>query len=142
LLIQHQESLEVSTPGRGMLNITAAISRILGLSNITTGLCNIFLHHTSASIIICENADADVQHDLETFMSHIVPDGDRMFIHDAEGPDDMPAHVRTVLTQSSLSIPVTNTKLNLGTWQGIYLWEHRLQNHLRKITVTIQGEQS
>jgi secondary thiamine-phosphate synthase enzyme len=140
LLTQHQASLEIPTPGRALINITAAISKIISTSKITTGLCNIFLHHTSASLIICENADPDVQRDLETFMSHLAPDGDRMFSHDAEGPDDMPAHVRTVLTQSSLSIPITGMKLNLGTWQGIFLWEHRLQKHQRKITITIQGE--
>ncbi len=135
-----QQSFRVQTPGRGLIDVTPQITYIVMMSAITTGICNIFLHHTSASIIICENDDITVQHDLERFMEHLVPDGDRLFEHVAEGPDDMPAHVRTILTQSSLSIPVAQKNIALGQWQGIFLWEHRLQAHDRKITVTLQGE--
>jgi secondary thiamine-phosphate synthase enzyme len=139
LFHQHQASFTLETPGRRLLNVTASVGKIVASANIRSGICNIFLHHTSASIIICENADADVPRDLEAFMLRLVPDGDKLFQHDAEGPDDMPAHVRNVLTQSSLSIPITDTRLNLGTWQGIFLWEHRLRKHTRTVTVTVQG---
>jgi secondary thiamine-phosphate synthase enzyme len=135
-----QESLKIKTPGRGLSNITNAVNKFVSISQITTGLCHVFIHHTSASLIICENADDTVQSDLELFMSRLVPDGDRIFNHTAEGPDDMPAHVRTILTQSSLTIPVTRSTLDLGTWQGIFLWEHRHHAHDRKITISIQGE--
>jgi secondary thiamine-phosphate synthase enzyme len=130
-----QESLKIKTPGRGLSNITNAVNKFVSISQITTGLCHVFIHHTSASLIICENADDTVQSDLELFMSRLVPDGDRIFNHTAEGPDDMPAHVRTILTQSSLTIPVTRSTLDLGTWQGIFLWEHRHHAHDRKITI-------
>ena len=99
-----------------------------------------FIHHTSASLIICENADPSVRRDLETFAAKLVPDGDRMFTHDAEGDDDMPAHVRTILTQTSIGIPITKRKLALGTWQGLYLWEHRTSPHRRSVSVTVIGE--
>jgi secondary thiamine-phosphate synthase enzyme len=135
-----QESLKIKTPGRGLSNITNAVNKFVSISQITTGLCHVFIHHTSASLIICENADDTVQSDLELFMSRLVPDGDRIFNHTAEGPDDMPAHVRTILTQSSLTSPVTRSTLDLGTWQGIFLWEHRHHAHDRKITISIQGE--
>jgi secondary thiamine-phosphate synthase enzyme len=134
-----QQSFKFPTKGRGLINITGNIDAIVTQSKVTEGLCNIFVHHTSASVIICENADIDVQRDLEAFMGHLIPDGDRIFSHVAEGPDDMPAHVRTVLTQSSINIPITQNRMDLGTWQGIFLWEHRLQSHQRKITVTVQG---
>lgn len=135
----YQQSFKVSTSGRGMINITDQVADIVLQSTIVTGVCHLFLHHTSASLIICENADNDVQNDMETFMSHLIPDNDPRYKHIAEGPDDMPSHVRTILTQSSLTIPVTKMHLNLGTWQGLYLWEHRLNPHERKVTVTIQG---
>jgi secondary thiamine-phosphate synthase enzyme len=135
-----QKSFKIITPGRGMINVSAEVFAIVTESKIAVGICNVFLHHTSASIIICENADISVQRDMEVFMGHLVPDGDNLFSHVAEGPDDMPAHVRTILTQSSLTIPVLNGSLNLGTWQGIYLWEHRLETHSRKLTVTVMGE--
>lgn len=135
----YQHTFKISTPGRGMINITDQVADIVLQSAIVTGLCHLFLHHTSASLIICENADNDVQTDMETFMSQLVPDGDPRYKHIAEGMDDMPSHVRTILTQNSVTIPVTKMHLNLGTWQGIYLWEHRLNPHERKITVTIQG---
>lgn len=134
-----QHTFKISTPGRGMINITDQVADIVVQSGIAIGLCHIFQHHTSASLIICENADDQVQQDMETFMHHLIPDADPRYKHIAEGSDDMSAHVRTILTQSSLSIPVTNKHLNLGTWQGLYLWEHRTHSHERKVTVTIQG---
>jgi len=100
-------------------------------------MCNLFIAHTSASLIICENADPDVRVDLETFMSELVPDGDRRYRHTAEGPDDMSAHVRSILTCSSLSIPITRGRLALGTWQGIYLYEHRTAPHRRRVLVSV-----
>jgi secondary thiamine-phosphate synthase enzyme len=100
----------------------------------------VFVHHTSASLILCENADPTVRNDLEAFARRLVPDGDPMFEHTAEGPDDMPAHVRSILTQSTLSIPVAGARADLGTWQGLYLWEHRHAGHPRKITVTVLGQ--
>lgn len=135
-----QQSFKVSTPGRGMVDITDQVADIVLQSAIVTGLCHVFLHHTSASLIICENADSDVQTDMETFMHQLIPDGDPRYRHIAEGFDDMPSHVRTIITQSSLVIPVTKMHLNLGTWQGLFVWEHRLNPHERKVTVTIQGE--
>lgn len=132
-------TFEVPTPGRGTRDITAEVARHVAQSGVRDGLCNVFLHHTSASLILCENADPDVQRDLETFFSRLVPDGDPSFVHDAEGPDDMPAHVRTVLTQNSLNVPVRGGKLSLGTWQGIFLWEHRHAAHRRRVSVTVLG---
>lgn len=135
-----QETLSYSTPGRGMLNLSSELSGKVLKSGIRMGICHLFLHHTSASLIICENADIEVQRDLEAFMQRLTPDGDSLYRHTMEGPDDMPAHVRTVLTQSSLSIPITHGKLALGTWQGVYIWEHRLKSHERKVTVTLMGD--
>ena len=134
----YQETINIKTNGRGTLNISDQIQGIVRSSGIKTGLCHIFVHHTSASLMLCENADPDVRTDLETFMSQLVPDGDPMFIHTMEGPDDMPAHVRTVLTQTGLNIPITDGHCTLGTWQGIYLWEHRTAPHRRSVTVTVQ----
>ncbi len=134
-----QYHLNFATPGRDIINITDNITQCVAQANVTMGLCHIFLHHTSASLILCENADDLVRRDLEAFMLRLVPDGDLLYQHVAEGPDDMPSHVRTVLTQSFLMIPITNGKLALGTWQGIYLWEHRVRSHHRKVTVTVQG---
>ena len=135
-----QDTLEVSTKGRGMLDITHNVMQCVVNSAISTGMCHIFLRHTSASLILCENADPDVRVDLETFMLKTVPDGDSMFIHTAEGPDDMPAHVRSILTQSELTLPIRCNRLDLGTWQGIYLWEHRTSAHRRSLTVTMHGK--
>jgi secondary thiamine-phosphate synthase enzyme len=135
-----QETLSVRTPGRGTHDLTREIMQMVSASGVRQGLCNIFVLHTSASLLLCENADLLVRRDLEAFMSRLVPDGDPVFRHMAEGPDDMPAHVRSVLTQSSLTIPVKNGMCMLGTWQGIYLWEHRLKPHHRQITVTVYGE--
>lgn len=135
----YQRELSFRTRGRGTMEITAAINDAVGESGVQSGLCNVFIHHTSASLLLTENADPQVREDLETFISRLVPDGDPMFGHDAEGPDDMPAHVRTMLTESSLSMPVANGRLALGTWQGIYLWEHRHDAHQRRVTVTVLG---
>ena len=136
----HQQQLRFPTRGRGTFDISREVDQVIHDSGIKQGVCQVFIHHTSASLILCENADPAVRTDLEAFMKKIVPDGDNMFQHTDEGPDDMPAHVRTVLTQSSLSIPVAGGKDTLGTWQGIYLWEHRTHPHNRKITVTVMGE--
>lgn len=136
----HQQGFEVATRGRGTTNISREVGEVIRASGIRTGLCQVFCHHTSASLILCENADPRVRVDLETFMSRLVPDGDPAYLHDDEGPDDMPAHVRTVLTQSGLSFPLRDGRDLLGTWQGIYLWEHRTHPHRRRITVTVIGE--
>jgi len=135
-----QKTITLSTLGRSTSNITRQIEEIIDQSEIRTGLVNVFVHHTSASLILCENADPTVRSDLEYFMGKITPDGDPMYQHRDEGPDDMSAHVRTVLTDSSLSIPINNNSTMLGIWQGIYLWEHRTHPHNRKITVTVYGE--
>jgi secondary thiamine-phosphate synthase enzyme len=135
-----QYKLNLTTPGRELINITEEIAAFVKDANTAIGLCHIFLHHTSASLTLCENADQLVQRDLEAFMTRLIPDGDPIYQHTDEGPDDMPSHVRTVLTQSFLIIPLTQGKLALGRWQGIYLWEHRLRPHHRTITVTIQAD--
>ncbi|MCK5308631.1 MAG: secondary thiamine-phosphate synthase enzyme YjbQ [Zetaproteobacteria bacterium] len=136
----YQESFRIETTGRGSYSITAGLQRHVQQSGIRTGLCHLFLRHTSASLVFCENADPDVRADLERFMSRLVPDGDALFTHTAEGPDDMPAHIRNILTHSDLTLPVTDGRCSLGTWQGVYLWEHRQQGHHREITVTVYGE--
>src|SRR5262245_5663171 len=136
----NQYQLTFTTQGRGLINITDDIHKFVVEANATTGLCHLFLHHTSASLTLCENADPLVQRDLEAFMLRLIPDGDPLYEHTAEGPDDMPSHVRTVLTQSFLMLPITDYKLALGKWQGIYLWEHRLRSHKRVITITLQEE--
>lgn len=136
----HQQQLRFSTRGRGTYNISQQVDEVISKSGIKTGICQIFIHHTSASLILCENADPTVRADLENFMKRLVPDGDSMFKHKDEGDDDMPAHIRTVLTESSLSIPIDNGKECLGTWQGIYLWEHRTSPFKRNITVTVIGD--
>jgi secondary thiamine-phosphate synthase enzyme len=135
-----QNKLTVETRGRGTISITAAIREQVQLSGIRTGLCHVFLQHTSASLVLCENADPDVRTDLERFMARLVADGDPVFEHTAEGPDDMPAHIRTILSGSDLTLPVCKGQCDLGTWQGVYLWEHRTAGHRRKLTVTVNGE--
>ena len=132
-------TLAIETRGRGTTDITAEVNEVVRASEVGAGLCNLFIHHTSASLIVCENADPSVRSDLERFARRLVPDGDPLFEHDAEGPDDMPAHVRSILTQSSLSVPVADGRLALGTWQGLYLWEHRLSAHRRRVTVSVMG---
>jgi len=134
-----RESFTIRTGGRGFVEITADVQRAVEQSGAGDGLCAVFLHHTSASLILCENADPDVRRDLEAFFARLATDGDPLFVHTAEGPDDMPAHVRTVLTQSSLTIPVVSGRCDLGTWQGIYLWEHRIRGQSRRVTVTVSA---
>jgi len=135
----HAERIEVQTRGRETRDLTAEVQSAVSNAGVLEGLCNVFVHHTSASLILCENADPQVRRDLEAFAARLVPDGDPLFEHTAEGPDDMPAHVRSILTQSSLSIPVAGGRAALGTWQGVYLWEHRTAPHRRTVTVSVLG---
>ncbi|MEX0975822.1 MAG: secondary thiamine-phosphate synthase enzyme YjbQ [Woeseia sp.] len=137
-----QQTLSIATTGRGSYEISNRITAGVRASGIRTGLCHVFIQHTSASLMICENADSAVRADLETFMARLVPDGDPIFTHTAEGPDDMPSHVRSILTQSHLSLPIVDNRCALGTWQGVYLWEHRTAAHDRTIVITISGEAS
>ena len=135
-----RQSITLRTPGRGFMLLTPEAARVVAASAIREGMCNLFVKHTSASLLISENADPDVHRDLERFMQRIAPDGSPDYEHDTEGPDDMPAHIRSVLTSSSLTIPVAEGELLLGTWQGIYLWEHRLARHSREVVVSVMGE--
>ena len=136
---QSLAEIVVATRGRGFHEVTAQVAGSVSDSGVTTGLCTLFLRHTSASLLIQENADPDVRTDLEDFFARLVPDGDPRFIHTAEGDDDMAAHVRTALTSVNLSIPIGDGALALGTWQGIYVWEHRIRPHRRRIAVHIAG---
>ena len=135
----HRSELTIPTRGRGTYDITSKVARAAGDSGVREGLVTVWIHHTSASLMICENADPSVREDLEAFFARLVPDGDRLFSHTAEGDDDMPAHVRSVLTQTSIGIPIIDGRLALGTWQGLYLWEHRKAAHDRKVTVMVVG---
>ena len=135
-----QQELTVATRGRGTYDLSRQVQDAVKSSGVDTGICHVFIRHTSASLMLCENADPAVMRDLETFMERQVPDGDPMFTHTAEGPDDMPAHVRSVLTQSDLNLPISAGRCALGTWQGVYLWEHRYAPHTRKVLLTISGE--
>lgn len=132
-------TIEVATPGRGFCEISSDLQRLVKQSDVASGLCHLFLRHTSASLLITENADPDVRRDLETFISRLAPDGDPAYAHRMEGPDDMPAHIRSVLTASELTLPIRERRLALGTWQGVYLWEHRYRPHSRRLDVTIIG---
>ncbi|MCS5710464.1 secondary thiamine-phosphate synthase enzyme YjbQ [Candidatus Berkiella aquae] len=134
-----QQNLSIQTKGRGTLELTREIQAWVKKSQYAIGLCHLFVKHTSASLIICENADPQVRQDLDHYFASLVPDGDSLFLHNDEGPDDMPAHIRTILTQTSLTIPIQEGRLALGTWQGIYLYEHRYAPHQREIIITIQG---
>lgn len=129
-----QFTVEVATRGRGFYDIGDQVEKQIGDGD---GVCHLFIRHTSASLLITENADPEVHRDLERFFARLVPDGDALFRHTAEGPDDMPAHVRAALTQTSLTVPFTDGRLALGTWQGVYLWEHRLAAHTRRVTATL-----
>jgi len=133
-------TLQVRTDGRGLVKITERVRRWVGDTGIGDGLLTLFVRHTSASLLIQENADPEVQRDLERFLARLVPDGDPLFEHVAEGRDDMPAHVRAALTAVQLSVPVRDGRLALGTWQGIYLYEHRLRGHGREIALHLLGE--
>lgn len=132
-----RRELRVKTKGRGFTDLTEQVGAIVRDSGVRDGLCNVFLAHTSASFVLGENADPSVRRDLEAYFARIVPDGDPAYEHDAEGDDDMPSHIRTVLTQSSIVIPVASGQLALGTWQGLYLWEHRKAPHERRVIVTV-----
>ena len=135
-----QDTLSVRTRGRGTYDLSEQVAAVVRSSRVRTGLCHVFVQHTSASLMLCENADPTVRRDLEAFLSRLVPDGDPIYQHTAEGADDMPAHVRTVLTHSGLTIPVSGGRCALGVWQGIYLWEHRQAPHHRRVSVTVNGE--
>jgi secondary thiamine-phosphate synthase enzyme len=135
-----QDRLTITTSGRGTIPVTDIVQARVRESGIHTGLCHLFLHHTSASLVLCENADPDVRTDLDRFMARLVPDGDALFEHTAEGPDDMPAHIRSIMSGADLTLPVAGGACDLGTWQGVYLWEHRTSGHRRRMTITIYGE--
>src|SRR4029077_19414173 len=136
----YRQKLTIETRGRGTYELTRQLNEIVVQSEIVQGLCFVFVHHTSASLIVCENADPTVRRDLEEFAARLVPDGDPAFSHDSEGPDDMPAHVRSILTLTSLTIPVEKRRCDLGTWQGVFLWETRTSAHRRTITVTVLAD--
>ena len=129
----------IATSGRGTYELTGQVRRAVSDSGVASGLCHVFLRHTSASLMLCENADPAVLRDLEAFMSRLTPDGDPLFTHTAEGPDDMPAHLKSVLLGSGLTLPVRDGRFHLGTWQGIYLCEHRDHGGARRLVVTCFG---
>ena len=135
-----QQTLDLFTPGRGTTDITNNVAKIVADSGIDKGLCTVFLQHTSASLVLSENADPDVGRDLETILSRMAPDGDPAYRHDTEGDDDMAAHARSILTSNSITIPVADGALMLGTWQGLFLWEHRYAGQQRRLVVTLIGE--
>ncbi len=135
----YQSEIRIDTAGRGTYDLTRQVQEAVRDSSVGTGLCHLFIRHTSASLMLCENADPSVRRDLETFMARIAPDGDSANTHTAEGPDDMPAHIRSVITHADLNLPVRDGRCDLGTWQGVYLWEHRIAPHERKVTVTVTG---
>lgn len=136
-----QQTITVRTEGRGTINITHEVEQVLRSSGVEQGLCHVFVHHTSASLIITENADSDVRRDLENYIAKLVLDGDPAYLHDQEGPDDMAAHIRSVLTQSEITIPIRTGRLALGTWQGLFLWKHRYRAYRRNISITVTGVQ-
>ena len=135
-----QKTLELHTRGRGTTNISERVAAVVAESGLRRGLCTVFLQHTSASLILCENADPDVRRDLESIFSRLAPDGDPVYRHDTEGDDDMAAHARSILTSNSITIPVTDGRLMLGTWQGLFLWEHRYAGQARRLVVTVMGD--
>lgn len=132
-----RQTLLVQTPGRGTYDVTRKVQSIVADSGVRDGLCHLFVHHTSASLILCENADPVVRRDLEAFAARLAPDGDPLFEHVDEGADDMPAHVRAVMTLPAVTLPVADGRCDLGTWQGVYLWEHRTSPHERRLTVSV-----
>jgi len=135
-----QGQFEVATRGRGTTNITDEVQRAVRESGIATGLCHVFVQHTSASLMLCENADPTVRRDVEAFLARLVPDGDPLFRHTDEGPDDMSAHLRSILTKMDLTLPVAAGRCALGTWQGVFLYEHRTGAQRRRVLVTTQGD--
>ena len=134
-----QQTITLQTEGRSIIDITVQVEELLRVSGIEQGLCHVFLHHTSASLIITENADSNVRRDLENYIARLVLDGDPAYLHDQEGADDMAAHIRSVLTQTEITIPIQRGRLALGSWQGLFLWEHRYHAHRRNLTVTLSG---
>jgi len=140
MLRQHLDELSIPTRTRGFTMITSEVARVVAAAAVQTGLVTLHLRHTSASLLIQENADPDVRRDLDAFFNRLVPDGDPLYVHTLEGDDDMPAHVRTALTTVNLGIPIADGRMVLGTWQGIYLWEHRTHPHTRRLVVHIVGE--
>lgn len=136
----YQQLLSIRTRGKDFHRITRDVENVVSQSGISMGLCTIFVRHTSASLVIQENADPDVLVDLSNFFSKLVPEDSKLYVHSTEGPDDMPAHIRSMLTKTSEQIPVSNGRLVLGTWQGIYLWEHRQRSHQREIIVHVNGQ--
>jgi len=139
-MTHYQQQIKIKTTGKSFSRITSKVQAVVAESGIKIGLCSIFLRHTSASLLIQENADPDVLVDLANFFAKLVPEDGKSYIHSAEGPDDMPAHIRTALTKTSEQIPIANGRLLLGTWQGIYVWEHRRHNHYREIVIHITGD--
>ena len=133
------ETVTVATR-RGLNDVTEQVARVVAAAGVREGLCTVFIRHTSASLVIQENADPAVRRDLEAFLSRLVPDGDPLFTHVAEGPDDMPSHVKAALTRTSEQVPVTGGRLALGTWQALYVWEHRTAPHRRSLVVHVAGE--
>jgi secondary thiamine-phosphate synthase enzyme len=140
MLRQANDVVRIETRGRGLVDITRAVVACVEQHGMSDGLVTLFIRHTSASLLVQENADPDVRADLDRFFARLVPDGDPLFVHRDEGPDDMPAHVRAALTAVQLSIPLADGRLALGTWQGIYVWEHRHRSHLREIALHLVGE--
>lgn len=136
----YQKTLKLKTTGKSLQKITREIAGVVKEANVDTGLCTVFVRHTSASLLIQENADPDVLTDLSNFFADLVPEDPQRYIHSTEGPDDMPAHIRSALTRTSEQIPIANGRLALGTWQGIYLWEHRQRNHAREVVVHVSGD--
>ena len=136
-----QKALEFHTRGRGTTNITDSVGKVVTESGIRKGVCTVFLQHTSASLILSENADPDVRKDLETIIARLAPDADPAYRHDTEGDDDMAAHARSMLTSNSITIPIADGRLMLGTWQGLFLWEHRYAAQRRQLVVTVMGDQ-
>ena len=136
---QHLHTLAIATSGRGFVDATPELARWLKSVGAQDGLLTVFIRHTSASLLIQENADASAKRDLERWLNRLVPEDDELYTHTTEGADDMPAHVRSALTQTQLSIPVRNGKAQLGTWQAVYVWEHRTSPHVRKVSVTVVG---
>jgi len=130
-------NVEIHTTGQGLYEITDRVARVVAESGTAEGLCTVMVQHTSASLTIQENADPSARHDLEAWLSRLVPEGDRHFTHTMEGPDDMPSHIKAALTATTLSIPVADGRMALGTWQGIYLWEHRSSPHRRRCVVHV-----
>ena len=134
-----QQVLTIATTAREIRDISAEVQALVAQADIKAGLCHVYCHHTSASLMLCENADPAVLQDMQNFMAGLVPENGADYRHAAEGPDDMPAHIRTVLMHTDLTIPVRQGRCDLGTWQGVYLWEHRANDHRRRLTVTVSG---